>query len=89
MRALPIDDPPLRAAADAYADAIISISGTEAEIAELDKEVLGTEGRQIGRVTDLLREVSARRGRVLSPTISRGRLPTTNGRASCSALPAS
>ena len=29
MRALPIDDPALRAAADAYADAIISIAGTE------------------------------------------------------------
>ena len=30
MRALPIDDPALRSAVDAYADAIISISGTEA-----------------------------------------------------------
>ena len=46
MRALAIDDPALRSAADAYADAIISISGTEGQIAELDKEVLGTEGRQ-------------------------------------------
>ena len=71
MRALPIDDPPLRAAADAYADAITAISGTEAEIAKLDKEVLGTEGRLIGRVTELLREVSARRGRVLSRDFAR------------------
>ncbi len=66
MRALPIDDPKLRTAADAYAGAIIAISGTEAEIAKLDKEVLGAEGRMIGRVTDLLRDVSARRGRVLA-----------------------
>ncbi len=66
MRVQPIDDPPLRSAADAYADAISSISATEAEIAKLDKEVLGTEGRQIGRVTDLLRDVSASRGRVLA-----------------------
>ena len=43
----------------------------KAEIADLDKEVLGTEGRQIGRVTDLLRDVSARRGRVLSNDFAR------------------
>jgi len=71
MRALSIDDPSLRSAADAYADAIISISGTESEIAKLDKEVLGTEGRLIGRVTELLRELSARRGRVLSRDFAR------------------
>ena len=45
--------------------------GTEAQIAELDKEVLGTEGRQIGRVTDLLRDVSASRGRVLDNDFAR------------------
>jgi PAS domain S-box-containing protein len=71
MRALSIDDPSLRAAADAYADAIVLISGTESEIAKLDKEVLGTEGRLIGRVTELLRELSARRGRVLSRDFAR------------------
>ena len=71
MRALPIDDPPLRTAADAYADAITVISETEGEIAKLDKEVLGTEGRLIGRVTELLRELSARRGRVLSRDFGR------------------
>jgi PAS domain S-box-containing protein len=71
MRALPIDDPALRSAADAYADAIGSISATEAEIARLDKEVLGTEGRQIGRVTDLLRALSASRGRVLANDFAR------------------
>ena len=65
-----------------------AIAGTEAEIAELDKEVLGTEGRLIGRVTELLREVSARRGRVLSRDFART-LAETNGRASCSAPPES
>jgi PAS domain S-box-containing protein len=65
MRALAISEPALRSAVDAYADAIISVSGTEAQIAEIDKDVLGTEGRQIGRVTELLRDVSASRGRLL------------------------
>ena len=71
MRALAIDDPELRAATDNYADAVISIAGTESEIAKLDKDVLGAEGRLIGRVTELLREVSARRGRVLSRDFAR------------------
>jgi PAS domain S-box-containing protein len=71
MRALAIDDPPLRTATDAYADAIISISGTEAEIARLDREVLVTEGRQVSRVTDLLQDLSARRGRVLANDFAR------------------
>ncbi|SEI06954.1 PAS domain S-box protein [Tardiphaga sp. OK245] len=71
MRALPISTPALRAAADAYTDAIISISETESEIADLDRDVLGAEGRLIGRVTELLRELSARRGRVLSREFAR------------------
>ncbi len=71
MRALTIDDPELRAATDSYADAVISIAGTESEIARLDKDVLGAEGRLIGRVTELLREVSARRGRVLARDFAR------------------
>src|SRR6516162_4218542 len=71
MRALTIDDPALRGAADAFADAITAIAGTESEIAQLDKEVLGIEGRLIGRVTELLRELSARRGRVLSGDFAR------------------
>jgi PAS domain S-box-containing protein len=66
MRALAIGEPALRTAVDAYTDAIISIAGTEAEIARIDREVLGTEGRQIGRVTELLRDISASRGRVLA-----------------------
>ena len=71
MRALPVDDPALRAAAAAYADAIMAISGAEAQIAALDKEVLGTEGRQIGRVTELLRDLSARGGRELGNEFAR------------------
>ena len=43
----------------------------ERQIAEIDREVLGTEGRLIGRVTELLREVSARRGHVLSRDFAR------------------
>jgi len=66
-----IDDPKLRAAADAYADTIIAVAGTEADIARLDKDVLGTEGRLIGRVTELLRELSDRQGRVLSHDFGR------------------
>ena len=71
MRALQIDDPTLRAATDAYANAIIAIAGTEDEIARLDKEVLGTEGRLIGRVTELLRALSAQQGRILSRDFAR------------------
>src|SRR5215210_9094533 len=71
MRTLPIDDPPLRAAADGYAGTLTAISGLEAEIAKLDKEVLGREGRMIGRVTEVLRELSTRQGRVLSRDFAR------------------
>src|SRR5215475_2329737 len=71
MRAISIGDPELRAATDVYADAVISIAGTESAIAKLDKDVLGAEGRQIGRATEILREVSARRGRVLSRDFAR------------------
>ena len=58
MRALTITDPKLRTAVDDYAEAIIAISIRERQIADIDKEVLGTEGRLIQRVTELLREVS-------------------------------
>src|SRR5262249_8934008 len=71
VRALSVGDAALRGATNAYADAVIAIAGTEAEIAKLDKEVLGTEGRLIGRVTDLLRELSLQRGRVLSHDFGR------------------
>ncbi len=66
MRTLTISDPKLRTAVNNYADAIIAISVRERQIADIDKEVLGSEGRLIGRVTELLREASARRGHVLS-----------------------
>jgi len=71
MRALTIDDPALREATSSYADAVTAVADTEGEIAKLDKDVLGTEGRLIGRVTELLRELSARRGRVLSHDFAR------------------
>jgi len=70
MRALP-NDATLRSAVDTYADAIISLSQTEADIVDVDKEVLGSEGRQIGRVTELLRDASASRGRVLANDFAR------------------
>ncbi|QUS39509.1 PAS domain S-box protein [Tardiphaga alba] len=66
MRALPINTPAMRAAADAYADAIVAVSTTEREIGNLDRDVLGTDGRQIGLVTEFLRDLSDRRGHVLS-----------------------
>jgi PAS domain S-box-containing protein len=76
MRALATDDPLRGPAVAAYADASLSIASTEAEIAELDSNVLGTEGRQIGRVTDLLRELSARQGRLLARDFARTLIET-------------
>ena len=71
MRALAIASPRLRAAVDNYAEAIIAISVRERQIADIDREVLGSEGRLIGQVTELLRRVSARRGHVLSRDFAR------------------
>ena len=63
--------PRFGAATDAYADAVLSISDTEDQIAQLDREVLGTEGQMISRVTDLLRDLGDRRGRVLARDFAR------------------
>jgi PAS domain S-box-containing protein len=71
MKSLAIEDASLRAATDAYSDAVISISSTEDQIAQLDREVLGTEGQMISRVTDLLRDLGDRRRRVLSRDFAR------------------
>ncbi len=71
MRAIPPDEGVLRNAVNGYVDAVIGLSKTESQIEDIDKNVLGTEGRQIGRVTELLRDVSARRGRVLSNDFAR------------------
>jgi PAS domain S-box-containing protein len=71
MRALAIDEPALRNGVDGYAEAIIALSTRERQIADLDRDVLGTEGRLIGRVTELLRELSAKQGRVLSYDFAR------------------
>jgi len=71
MRKVTVSDPALGEAVGSYADAIIAVSETENQIADLDREVLGTEGRQIGRVTDLLRDASARRGRELATDLGK------------------
>jgi PAS domain S-box-containing protein len=71
MRALNIEEQGLRNAVDGYAEAITALSTRERQIADLDRDVLGAEGRLIGRVTELLRELSAKRGRVLSNDFAR------------------
>lgn len=71
MRAIHVGEPKVRAAVEAYADAVIAISLRERQIADLDRDVLGTEGRLIGQVTELLRELSAERERVLSRDFAR------------------
>jgi PAS domain S-box-containing protein len=71
MRALDIGDARLKEAVNDYAEAIMAVAVRERQIADIDREVLGTEGRLIGRVTELLREVSDRRGHVLSRDFAR------------------
>src|SRR5579871_195823 len=71
MKSLSVADAALRAATDAYADAVLSIASTDGQIAQLDREVLGTEGQMISRVTDLLRDLGDRRGQVLARDLAR------------------
>jgi PAS domain S-box-containing protein len=71
MRSMTIIEPALRTAVNDYADAVVAISIRERQIADIDREVLGTEGRLIQRVTELLRELSSRRGHVLSRDFAR------------------
>ena len=71
MRAMTIPDAKLRTAVNDYAERIVAISIRERQIADIDREVLGTEGRLIQRVTELLREVSTQRGRILSRDFAR------------------
>ncbi|GKQ50412.1 PAS domain S-box protein [Bradyrhizobium sp. Ce-3] len=71
MRAMTIADPNLRGAVDKYAEAISAISVREGQIADIDREVLGAEGRLIQKVTELLRELSSRRGHVLARDFAR------------------
>lgn len=71
MRAIHVGEPKVRAAVEAYADAVIAVSLRERRIADLDRNVLGAEGRLIGQVTELLRELSAERERVLSRDFAR------------------
>jgi PAS domain S-box-containing protein len=71
MRALAIADPAAAAAVGDYADTIVRVTTVEQEIATLDRDVLGTEGRLIGRVTELLRDIADRRSRVLARDLAR------------------
>ncbi|WP_166297270.1 MULTISPECIES: PAS domain-containing sensor histidine kinase [unclassified Bradyrhizobium] len=71
MRAMTVTDPALRRAVDNYAEAIIAVSVREGQIADIDREVLGAEGRLIQKVTELLRELSSRRGHVLARDFAR------------------
>jgi PAS domain S-box-containing protein len=71
MRTITIPDPVLQATVNNYAEAIIATAIRERQIADIDREVLGTEGRLIQRVTELLRELSSRRGHVLSRDFAR------------------
>jgi PAS domain S-box-containing protein len=71
MRSMTIAEPALRSAVNNYADAVVAISIRERQIADIDREVLGTEGRLIQRVTELLRELSSRRGHILSRDFAR------------------
>src|SRR6476469_1050611 len=71
MRSMTIADSNLRAAVDDYALAIANISTRERQISDIDREVLGAEGPLIQRVTEVLSEVSERRGRVLARDFAR------------------
>jgi PAS domain S-box-containing protein len=71
MRAIAINAPAVRVAVEAYADAVIAISLRERQITDINRDVLSAEGKQIGRVTELLRELSAQRERVLSRNFAR------------------
>src|SRR5205823_7499299 len=71
MRAVTIPDDKLRVAVNDYGERIVAISVRERQIADIDREVLGTEGRLIQRVTELLREVSTHRGRILAHDFAR------------------
>jgi PAS domain S-box-containing protein len=71
MQETKISDDRLRSAVVDYAERIVSISIRERQIADIDRDVLGTEGRLIQRVTELLREVSTHRGRILSRDFAR------------------
>ena len=66
VRAADISDPLVRSAIDDYADGVTAVARTESEIADLDRDVLGTEGRAISVATESLRELSTQRGRLVA-----------------------
>ncbi len=65
VKSIDIDDPALRIALDDYADGVSAVARTESDITEIDRNVLGAEGRAIGQATESLRELSTQRGRVV------------------------
>ena len=67
-----IPDAKLRAAVDDYAERIVAISIRERQIADIDKEVLGTEGRLISASRSFCAK-SARSAAAFSPAILRAR----------------
>lgn len=71
MRATAIADPALQTTVADYADGVSAVASIDREVADLDRDVLGKQGRMIGQVTELLRELSARRGRVLANDFAR------------------
>ncbi len=54
MRSTEIPDPRMQGLTHGYADAVAEIAGVERAILAIDRDVLGTEGKQISRVTALL-----------------------------------
>ena len=66
VKAADISDPALRLAVNDYADGVSAVAQTETEITDLDRDVLGAEGRAIGVATESLRELSTQRGRVVA-----------------------
>lgn len=65
------EDRELRGAATVYADAIGAIAAVESELGELDRDVLGEQGRRIGEATDRLRDMTVSRGKELSSEFGR------------------
>jgi PAS domain S-box-containing protein len=71
MRTIAVQDTAVQTAVAGYVDSITAISDTEHQISRLDSDVLYTESSQIGGVTNLLRDLSAIRSRILSNDLSR------------------
>ena len=71
LREVPLTDAAAEAPVRAYVDAVIDLSATDTAVAQLDRDVLGSEGRFIADVTERLRDDSAKRGHALSRGFAR------------------